>query len=759
MSAKHEGGRMEKEVKRTSFTGKFFRNIYSGSDGFSIMKVSTSDFENIPVSITTETGRAYATVLGAYLPELESVDIRYYGEWTTGKYGPQFEADSFEIESPTTKKGMIAFLSSDIFPGIGKKTAERIVEKFGTNSLNIIANQPKRLLEIRGISPERLGRIVAGYIQAQSYSELAMFLAEYGISGNILMKINEKYGNKALSMIQKDPYSIMDVAGVGFKTCDKIARGLSVSLDSFTRIKSAISESIRSLCEREGGMYVDINDMFTKSMSVLNDGITPPPVTKERYKEAFQFMIDHKLIALRSKKLVYLIDYDNAERDVALKILNMLSKPVGASQAIIASLNKWCESATIQPSVKQKEAVINSLQNRMSIITGGPGTGKTTITKAIIDVYKDVFHLPVTCMAPTGKAATNMQSNTGEVASTIHSRLHIYDDENCIPESIEEGLVIIDETSMVDNLLMKHIMESINPNCQLLLCGDVDQLPSVGVGAVLSELIKSGIVPTSILKEVFRQQEGSAIIDNAIKINTGKQDLIYNDDFVFVEAKSEDDATRVITEIYQKEVHDWGIDNVALLAPLRRTQNGRLKCVSDALNPVLQDYANPEDKIITSGGIKSCKIGDREYRVGDRVLQWKNKKDSSNGEIGEILDIYDDEEEYGLTVHIIWGNGNEVHAHKADMETISLAYSMSIHKSQGSQYDCVIIPVLSSQKCQLFNRNLLYTGVTRAKKKVILVGDKRAISEMIRKTDNNKRKTLLAERLKYNAKIWGKGLE
>ena len=740
------------DEKRTCFTGKYFRNIFKGEKGFTINMVMSDDLENIPESLVHARGRTMITVTGVDLPDLESVDILYYGTWVKNdKYGDQFKVDAYEISTPKTKKGIISFLKSDIFPGVGKKTAERIVAKFGTETLDILSGNPEKLLEVEGITPQRLGRIVSGYLQAKSYSELMIFLAEYGIGGNALVKINDKYGSQAIEVIKRDPYQIMDVAGIGFKTCDKIARGLHVSLDSYTRIKSSIVESVKALCESKGNMYVLFDELYQKSITQLNEGIQPAPVNKEKYLAVFEEMQKRKIVALRFKKVVYLMEYDEAERNVALKLLNMLDKPVGMKEELTWSLKRVVDASPIKPSEKQQSAVIRSLENRVAIITGGPGTGKTTITKAAISVFKDVMKEKVTCMAPTGKAARRMAEATGEDATTIHSRLGIYDDVHSEIEPIDSGLVVIDEVSMVDNFLMEKVMEAVNPaRCQLLLIGDIHQLPSVGVGAVLSELINSKKIPTTMLTEIFRQKDGGLIVDNALKINSGKTDLEYGDDFVFIEANNEDEALNVISEIYPKEVNERGIDNVALLSPLRRSQNGRFKCVSDALNPVLQEIIN-KDIETTSGWMTSCKVGDREFRICDRVMMWKNKKDASNGDIGEITQIYEDEEEYGLTVRIKWDNGNETLAHKDYLEDITLAYSMSVHKSQGSEYDCVIIPILSSQSCQLFKRNLLYTGVTRAKKKVILVGDKKALNNCILQSDTNKRKTLLSERIIYNA--------
>ena len=298
----------------------------------------------------------------------------------------------------------------------------------------------------------------------------------------------------------------------------------------------------------------------------------------------------------------------------------------------------------------------------------------------------------------------------------------------------------------MDGLLFRSLMEAISPECSLLFVGDENQLQSVGPGAVLRELIGSGVLPVTTLTEIFRQKDGSTIIGNAVKINAGQTDLIYDDSFLLLPASGEPEAIDLIKNAYREACGQYGIEHAALLSPLRKTQNGRFTCVADALNPLLQDEINPVTDIISS-----ARIGDTVFRTGDRVLEWKNTEEASNGDTGYITRIWEDEEDYGLTVGIAWDNGRTAQYHRHDMESITLAYAMSVHKSQGSEYDAVIIPVLSSQHCRLMRRNLIYTAVTRAKKKVILIGDKHEINQCILNKDEHKRKTLLAHRLRYNA--------
>ena len=403
-------------------------------------------------------------------------------------------------------------------------------------------------------------------------------------------------------------------------------------------------------------------------------------------------------------------------------------------------VDDYCSSSSVRFTDNQKNAVIRSLITRLSIITGGPGTGKTTILKALIEVFRRLHPSDeVILMAPTGKAARRMNQATGYPSSTIHSKLQIYDETKVSSSVLEQGLVVVDEASMIDSLLMEKLLMSVSSKMnQIVFIGDINQLPSVGPGAVLKDMIGSGSIPVSRLTEIFRQKEGASIVENANKVNEGKADLTYDESFELVTVKNEEDAVEKIKGIYAAETSRWGIDNVALLSPLRRTQN-RFTCVSDGLNSVLQN------EIVPTGGTAVVFNG-IEYRIGDRVMQWKNTEKSSNGDIGAIEDIIQTDD--GLFVKVKWENGNETEETRESMNDIKLAYSISIHKSQGSEYDCCIIPLLSDQICRLFQKNLIYTGITRSKRKCILVTDgDRALDYCVSNNRENRRNTLLMQRI------------
>ena len=711
---------------------------------------SSYDFDNMPPEVAakkTKAGNVVVSVLGQNLPRLADWEIAFEGDWKfSKKYKWTFIASKYEMISPSTEKGIVKFLSSKVFPGIGKRTAQAIVKEFKKDTLDVIEKTPNLLLRIPGINIDRVGTIAECYQKNIAYSKLCSYLATYSVSNRVASSIYDEFKDSSLEDIKKNPYILQDVKGVGFQTCEKIARAENVGLDSFARIGGATKQILLSNVET-GNMFMVYDEFEKKSLALLNAGISPEPVSIERFRDYIKSAAKNGEIVCRAKKYIFLKEFDESEECISRKV-SMLLDPanmLGLQVKKVSNyLDDYCASSDIKLSDNQKTAVVKSLMARLSIITGGPGTGKTTILKAIISVFKRLHPKDeVTLLAPTGKAARRMSEATGHEASTIHSKLQIYDENkagNCI---VEKGLVVVDEASMVDSLLMDKLLKAISSrDNQLVIIGDIDQLPSVGPGQVLKDMIASGVIPVSRLTEIFRQADGGSIIDNAYKVNHNRSDLIYDDSFQMVTVKDEQDAVEKIKEIYAEETSEYGIDNVALLSPLRRTQN-RFTCVSDGLNSILQDEIIPSTAM-------SATFNGTEYRVGDRVLQWRNTKVSSNGDIGTIEEII--QTDGGVFVKIAWENGHTTEESKESMNDITLAYSISIHKSQGSEYDCCIIPLLSDQICRLFQSNLLYTGITRSKKKTILVCDEghRALDYCV--TANHKQKlqrnTLLMQRIK-----------
>ena len=760
---------MEMERKTETVTGQFYRELWKSDDGRSISLYTSTD-KNFPSFVKTGTKTTTIKVYGYNLPEEKNLLVKFIGTWEDNKkYGPEFSAISYEYATPSTTKGLISFLSSGIFPGIGPITAKKIVDKFGTEALDVIGSRTrsKELLTIRGITLQKVGLITAAYESAQSYSQVAVFLGNCGIGGKTILKINEelqpfaaKKETTVKAMIEENPYVLMNINGISFSVCDRIAVQIGKALNSYQRISAGIMEYITNRTKMSGGMFVHIDVLREETLNRLNAGFSVPPVKAEELEDALQKMREQGSIVIRSNKAVYKKKAEKAEYETCQGVVKLLKSNFNQSESEIEkTVAEYCAQSPIVPSEKQRNAIVRCLENRFSIITGGPGTGKTTIIKGVIWCYSKLNPtMPVTCMAPTGKAARRMSEATEREATTIHKRLHLYDTENINldPEEIPEGLVLVDEVSMVDNYLAYKLLEAVDSKkCQLILIGDVDQLPSVGPGAVLQELINSDVVPYTRLTEIFRQKNGGVIVENAIKVNLGKENLVYNDDFQFIKAASDEEALKKITGIYVDECKKWGIENVALLSPRRsvsKINNGKkeLKCVADAMNPILRNLVNPTtDKEGEKG--TPCMLAGKEFRIGDRIMQWKNSELSSNGDIGTIVGIHNNEEEEKV-LDVVWENGNKEVVDRKKAENIGLAYAMSIHKSQGSEYDCVIIPMISEQRCPLFRRNLLYTGITRAKKKVIIVGDENAVNYSIRTKDGGTRATLLSARLQYNMK-------
>lgn len=733
-----------------SIVASWTARLTKGYQSFCIDKCLSFDTHHLPNDIPTQNGKAWVTISGNDLPKLKNISVKYYGTWVRHKtYGTQFKAVSFEIIPPKSKNGIISYLASPLFSGVGKRKAEKIYKAFGENTFKVIKESPEMLNNVVGKAVAE--KIVDTYNKTSNYSELFGYFAKYGLSSNMVIKIIDFFGARVSDVIKYTPYELQS-CNVPFSVCDRIALDEGFAVDSYERIQGTICYKLREMEMTTGDTYFEESVLKRNALKFLNN--EKKVISAEKYDQLYlQIAKNHDGIVCRKfpndKVYAMSIIYDVAEHESCSKLQTLLNNPVKEKfkSKIDEQLNIYCSSSTIKLSAKQQDAVKNSLKNRISVITGGPGTGKTTIIKAIITVYEKVFKKDVTLMAPTGKAARRMAQATSKYASTIHSRIGIYElegEKSSTVQTIEDGLIIIDETSMVDMLVMHKLMSAItNKECHVIFVGDVDQLPSVGAGCVLKQMIDSNVIPTTKLTEIFRQSEDSSIVMNAVRINYGKVETIdfNNNDFIFIEANSEEEAKERILECYKKEADSIGVDNVALLCPLRRTQDGKYICSSDGLNPLLQDIINPKDNYSNSYRAASG----TEFRVNDRVMQWKNNKTSFNGDIGIIRNIEDDGD---VIFKIEWDNGNTVEVPKEDMKTIELGYSMSIHKSQGSEYQTVIIPMLSSQmRCPLFKRNLIYTGVTRSKNKVIIIGNKDAFFKAVKDNDCSARHSFLANRL------------
>ena len=735
------------DIKGMTVTGRFFKRISKPQSDWSAQLIRAKNPNELPISISSkkEKGKPlFVTVVGYSLPEEDYFDVVYSGEWIeNAKYGLQFKVKTFHRCFPDTKKGIAKYLSSKAFKGIGKTTASLIVDRFGEDTLNILRDTPEKFLGIRGVTETKLAEIIKAFKETESYNTLCVFLATYDIPAEKINAINKRWGADAVDIITANPYAICDVPGVGFPTAETIAIGMNDAkiLTGEERIKMCILYCLDQDSITNGNIYTGINELKDSVMKTLNSTNYRVTVSDDMYESAFTVLRNNHQIVIRSGRLIYSKKNDECEQRPAHKIIELLGKKEKLDPK---KIEKELDANKLL-SEKQKAAVMNSLVNRVSVITGGPGTGKTTILKCLIKIYEDLTKKPVTLLAPTGKAARRMSESTGKPASTIHSAIHLYTNDLPIGEcaKLSEGLVVIDEMSMVDQFLMDKLMSCMpTDNYHVVMVGDVDQLESVGAGSVLRELISSEVIPVSRLTEVFRQGEDSAIIvDNANAINKGECRLQQSDRFVFENVMSEEDAQKKILEIYEREVREWGADNVSILCPMRHRG---LVCV-DKLNSVIQDVINP-----VQPGEPIYRLAGQEFRLRDRVIMNKNTEFASNGDIGVLQDIITEKDEDGTAetyFSIAWDNGVTHDYLKDEMVNIDLAYAITIHKSQGSEYASCIIPILSTQEFML-RRNLFYTAVTRCKERVHVLFDRTsAVQTAIVRNEVGKRNTLFGLRL------------
>ena len=673
--------------------------------------------------------------VGYFLPISNHLRYDMKGHWSRNtKHGTQFEVDSYDEVIIPSREGIIGYLSSGQIKGIGPRIAEKIYDAYGNLALEVLDKEPDKLLGIPGISQTRLTKICDSYLANRAARDVVAFLTPYGITANRAVKLYKEYGKEAMSIVKEHPYQLCELAGIGFKTADKIASSVGFTPLSTERVDAALLYTLTE-AESRGHLCME-KHAFIKSCSKL---LETPELTEEMLaNRAARLVSEGDLVSYQG--MVYRVSNAQSEASLATHIHRLLQS---ACQYEYEDLDQEIDAEEralrVRFAPEQREAVKMALTHTLSIITGGPGTGKTMIQRAILDIYKRRHPKnSIICCAPTGRAARRMEQSTGEPSSTVHKALGLLAFDGGYfggVETLEADLILADEVSMLDNHLALHLFKAVPGSSQLILIGDADQLPSVGPGAVLSELLASGLIPVVRLDRVFRQNAGSRIAVNAKLIRHGTLSLEYGPDFQFHQSPNIPESAERIKELYLQEVQRYGVDNVALLSPFRqKTETG-----VNALNEVLRDSVNPK----ASYKIEAV-CGKKLFRQGDKVMQTRNHDDVSNGDIGTITGITKTAND--VCVHVDFGDGRVKEYDSADLEMLDLGYATTIHKSRGSEYRSVIINLQCAHSLML-TRPLVYTAITRGKDRVIIVGERKALCIAIKKTETEKRGTCLAHRI------------
>jgi exodeoxyribonuclease V alpha subunit len=688
-----------------------------------------------------------ATIVGNLPPLYIGEELVVRGDWVQHKeYGQQLQVEEWESKVPQSTVGIERFLGSGLLKGVGPATAQKIVRHFGAETLNIIENSPEQLLQLPGFSMVKINRIADSLKEHGDIQRIMVFLQGVGVSPGYALKIYRTYKNEAVKIVKENPYRLADdVFGIGFKIADQIAQKIGVGNDSPYRIRAGIRFWLNQNSS-EGHIYTYENDFLVKASKELEVNELQLAAEMEELlltKDIFRETLND------NQRLIYLAPFYYSETGVATRIRDLLStEPKSASIDSGKALEKFARQTHITLAEKQREAVLKSLQNGILVITGGPGTGKTTIVKAILSLFKTAG-LRVMLAAPTGRAAKRLAETTQEDAKTIH-RLLGYGNEDAggsrfqynEDEPLDTDVLIVDEFSMVDLILFYSLLKAVTPGTRLIIVGDVDQLPSVGPGSVLRDLIQSAKVPTVRLNVIFRQAQESLIIANAHRINQGEFPLLSKDrDFFFIEESEPEKIVQMFPELVKVRIPKFlgcdPVEDIQVLTPMRRTITG-----VENLNLCLQEALNPP-----ASGKTELKTGAATFRLDDKVMQLKNdyQKLVFNGDIGRVRHIDPEERRMVVAFQEVEGE-HRVSYESEELDQLVLAYVISVHKSQGNEYPVVIMPV-TTQHFLMLQRNLLYTAVTRAKKMVVLIGTKKAVAIAVKNNKIEERNSLLKERL------------
>ena len=723
----------------TTLNGQIERITFANEEnGFTIAKVKVRDRRDL------------VTVVGVLMSPMPGEILDMKGEWNSHpKFGEQFKVMEYRTKVPATVYGSRTYLGSGLIKGLGPVMAGRIVDRFEKSTLDIIENDIQRLAEVEGIGKKRIGMIAEAWDAQREIRDVMLFLQSHGVSSGYATKIFKQYGNRSIAVVKQNPYRLAaDIFGIGFVTADQIAAKLGIAKNAAMRVEAGILYVLYQLAD-EGNVYFPYEPLISKSCQILE-------VEREAVGNALGKLTLDQVIVMEditdnpddlreNNKAVFLAKFHRCETSVADCIKTLVNAPKSVRDIDSRKAIDWVQGRlAITLADKQIRAVCCAIENKAMIITGGPGTGKTTIINAVLKIFAKL-KTKIMLAAPTGRAAKRMSETSGFEAKTIHRLLEFSFQKGGFQRNEDNPLdcdvLIIDEASMIDTILMYHLLKAIPSFATFILVGDVNQLPSVGAGNILKDIIASSAVPVVALDKIFRQAQTSRIIVNAHKINDGivpfldpaNSDDPHND-FYFIEQDDPEKILEIILKLAMVRIPQrFGFDpvnDIQVLTPMHRGVVG-----SGNLNQKLQAALNPGE-----GGIAR---GERTHRVNDKVMQIRNNydKDVFNGDIGRITAIEWEDKE--VMIHF---DGREVVYEFSDLDEIVPAYAVSVHKSQGSEYAAVIIPVVT-QHYILLQRNLIYTAITRGKNLVVIVGSRKAMAIAVSNNKTQKRFTRLRYRL------------
>ncbi|MFI7132733.1 ATP-dependent RecD-like DNA helicase [Nonomuraea sp. NPDC050153] len=699
---------------------------------------------------TERSGTDLLTVVGPLLGAQVGESLRLLGRWSSHpRYGRQFEVRSYTTVLPATVQGIRRYLGSGLIKGIGPKMAERIVDHFGTDTLDVIEQQPQRLVEVPGLGPKRTKMIAAAWEEQKIIKEVMIFLQGVGVSTSIAVRIFKQYGESSISVVKTRPYQLADdVWGIGFKTADTIAQAVGIPHDSPERVKAGLRYTLSQAAD-DGHCYLPAPNLAADAVKILEVPADLVTTCLEELIEAEGAVREPIPAGDNVVPAVYLPPFHRAENSLASGLLSLLRSGHDRLKAFAdvdwERAETWLHAQTgAELAAEQRQAVRLALTEKVAVLTGGPGCGKSFTVRSIVLLAR-AKRAKVILAAPTGRAAKRLAELTGHEATTVHRLLQLrpggdatFDRDN----PLDADLVVVDEASMLDLLLANKLVKAVAPGAHLLFVGDVDQLPSVGAGEVLKDLLAADDIPRVRLTQIFRQAQESGVVVNAHRVNTGHHPILQgmSDFFLFPCEEPEEIAALTVDVVARRIPRRFGLDprrDIQVLAPMHRGAAG-----AGALNTALQEALTP-----ARDGMPERRYGGRVFRIGDKITQLRNNYDKGaagvfNGTVGIVTDIRPDE--HKLTV--VTDEDEAVDYAFDELDELAHAYAVSIHRSQGSEYPAVVVP-LATSAWMMLQRNLLYTAITRAKKLVVIVGSRRALAQAVRTKGAGRRHTGLTHRL------------